>query len=77
MHPQETTHGDSSTHRQEMHACPARRVFPTPLFFTEPYLQSSIPRSIHLTQRGEFGTHFFERLRGGGGGREFHSGNGC
>jgi len=41
-----------------------RRVLPAPLFFTEVYLQSSIPISIHLTQRGVLGTHLFERQRG-------------
>ena len=54
-------------HRQGMHACPIRKVVPEPLFFTEPYLQSSIPIFIHLTQRGVLGIHFFRRPRGGTG----------
>ena len=49
----------TTTHRQEIHASPIRKVFPVLLFVTEPYLQSSISSFIHLTQRGVSGTHFF------------------
>ena len=36
-----------------------RRVLPAPLFITAMYLQSSVSSSIHLTQRGVLGMHFF------------------
>ena len=49
-----------ATHRRGTHAWPIRRVDPEPLFFTKPHVQSSIPISVHLTQRGMPGTHLFE-----------------
>ena len=38
-----------------------RRIHPTGLFFTKPYLQSSIPISVHLTQRGRYTWNTFLR----------------
>ena len=40
------------------------RLLPTPFFFAELYLQSSVPISIHLIQRGVPGKYFSERPRG-------------